>query len=108
MLYQTVAINLTRYENHRTGAYTLSEYCLKTLQHRNETPFPTTYAADTAYEDALIAKTFIFQFVNSFASLFYIAFVKPYIPTLDACLTTSVLLLSCTVVLVLLFLYWLD
>jgi len=31
------------------------------------------------------SKTFIFQFVNSFSSLFYIAFVKPYIPDLDPC-----------------------
>ncbi len=57
-LYNSVAIALTDYENHRTN---------------------------TAYEDSLIGKTFIFQFVNSFASLFYIAFVKPYIPTLNPC-----------------------
>lgn len=57
-IYTSIAIRLTDYENHRTN---------------------------TEYEDALIAKTFIFQFVNSFASLFYIAFVKPYIPDLDAC-----------------------
>jgi hypothetical protein len=41
---------------------------------------------DTKYEDALISKTFVFQFVNSYASLFYIAFVKPFIPALDPCL----------------------
>jgi len=46
------------------------------------------YRTDTEYEDALIAKTFIFQFVNSFAALFYIAFVKPYIPTIDPCVDT--------------------
>jgi hypothetical protein len=40
---------------------------------------------DTAYEDALIGKTFVFMFVNSFAALFYIAFVKPFI-TVDPCL----------------------
>ena len=40
---------------------------------------------DTQYEDALIAKTFIFQFVNSFASLFYIAFIKPFIAYFDPC-----------------------
>lgn len=39
-----LAIKLNNYENHRT---------------------------DTEYEDALIAKTFAFQFVNSYASLFY-------------------------------------
>lgn len=53
-----VAIRLNNQENHRT---------------------------DTEYEDSLIAKTFCFQFVNSFASLFYIAFVKPFIPTIDPC-----------------------
>ncbi len=58
-IYGSVAIFLNDYENHRT---------------------------DTEYEDALIAKTFIFQFVNSFSSLFYIAFVKPYIPDLDPCI----------------------
>jgi hypothetical protein len=57
-IYNTIAIKLTEYENHRTN---------------------------TEYEDALIAKTFIFQFVNSFSSLFYIAFVKPYIQNLDPC-----------------------
>lgn len=30
----------------------------------------------TAFEDALIVKTFCFQFVNSYCSLFYIAFFK--------------------------------
>lgn len=43
---------------------------------------------DTEYEDALISKTFIFQFVNSFASLFYIAFVKPFIQQIDPCLNS--------------------
>lgn len=50
-VYNRVAVLLTDAENHRT---------------------------DTAYEDSLIGKTFVFQFVNSFASLFYIAFVKQY------------------------------
>ena len=27
----------------------------------------------------------MFQFVNSFVALFYIAFVKPFIPGFDAC-----------------------
>lgn len=57
-IYGTIAIKLNDYENHRT---------------------------DTVYEDALIAKTFIFQFVNSFAPFFYIAFVKPYIVDIDPC-----------------------
>ncbi|CAM9598929.1 unnamed protein product, partial [Ectocarpus sp. 8 AP-2014] len=50
--YGTVAIKLTDLENHRT---------------------------DTEYEDNLIAKTFMFQFVNSYASLVYIAFIKEFI-----------------------------
>lgn len=58
MLYADVAIRLTDYENHRT---------------------------DTQYEDSLIAKTFIFQFVNSFASLFYIAFIKIFLVAVDPC-----------------------
>lgn len=53
-----LAIKLNNYENHRT---------------------------DTEYEDALIAKTFAFQFVNSFASLFYISFIKPFIQIYDPC-----------------------
>jgi hypothetical protein len=57
-LYNAVAIRLTDYENHRTN---------------------------TEYEDSLIAKTFIFQFVNSFSSLFYIAFVKPFMDQIDPC-----------------------
>lgn len=57
-----VALKLNNKENHRT---------------------------DTEYEDALIAKTFSFQFVNSFASLFYIAFVKPFISDIDACVNLS-------------------
>eukprot|EP01038_Epipyxis_sp_PR26KG_P011020 gene11020-14800_t len=61
-LYSSVAIALTKYENHRT---------------------------DTEYEDALIAKTFIFQFVNSFSSLTYISFVKPFILTLDPCVQSG-------------------
>jgi hypothetical protein len=58
-IYGEVAITLTNYENHRT---------------------------DTEYEDNLVTKTFIFQFINSYAPLFYIAFVKPFISSLDPCL----------------------
>ncbi len=56
--FGTIAIKLNNYENHRT---------------------------DTEYEDALISKTFSFQFVNAFASLFYIGFIKPFIPDIDPC-----------------------
>jgi len=51
-IFQGVAEYLTDNENHRT---------------------------DTKHEDALISKVFIFTFVNSFGSCFYLAFVKPHI-----------------------------
>jgi len=57
-VYGYVAKVLNDYENHRT---------------------------DAQFEDALIAKTFVFQFINSFSALFYLAFVKPFIPELDNC-----------------------
>ena len=57
IIYGGMAISLTDHENHRT---------------------------DTEYEDSLIAKTFVFQFVNSYASLFYIAYFKPFL-TEDPC-----------------------
>mmetsp|Transcript_14786 Transcript_14786/g.24494 ORF Transcript_14786/g.24494 Transcript_14786/m.24494 type:complete len:764 (+) Transcript_14786:92-2383(+) len=62
VIYGGVAIQLTDYENHRT---------------------------DTEYEDSLISKTFVFQFVNSYASLFYIAFFKPFLaedPCIGSCM----------------------
>ena len=48
-LYTGIARDLNNWENHRTN---------------------------TAYDNQLIVKTFLFQFVNSYFSLFYIAFVK--------------------------------
>jgi len=48
-IYQKLAVYLTDWENHRT---------------------------QTSYEDALIIKLFGFQFVNSYTSLFYIAFFR--------------------------------
>ena len=48
-LYARIARRLNDWENHRT---------------------------ETEYTDALVIKTFAFQFVNSYASLFYIAFIK--------------------------------
>jgi len=42
------------------------------------------YKTQTAYEDALISKLFAFQFVNSYASFFYVAFVMDYAET-DGC-----------------------
>jgi hypothetical protein len=57
-IFGKVAIALNQSENHRT---------------------------DTAFENALIGKTFVFQFINSFMSLFYIAFMKPFFSA-DRCL----------------------
>ncbi|CAD5118244.1 DgyrCDS6968 [Dimorphilus gyrociliatus] len=48
-LYEILAYKLTNWENHRT---------------------------QTQYDDALIIKLFAFQFANSYASLFYIAFFR--------------------------------
>lgn len=47
--YKAVAVGLTDRENHRT---------------------------DTMYEDSLVGKLFMFEFVNSFASFYYLAFAK--------------------------------
>ncbi len=52
-VYQIIAVKLTNQENHRT---------------------------DTEYENALIVKVFVFQFINSYASLFYLAFIAAYLP----------------------------
>lgn len=35
-----------------------------------------THRTDTQYEDSLIIKTFAFQFINSYISLFYIAYIQ--------------------------------
>eukprot|EP01099_Mayorella_cantabrigiensis_P005151 TRINITY_DN402_c0_g1_i8.p1 TRINITY_DN402_c0_g1~~TRINITY_DN402_c0_g1_i8.p1 ORF type:complete len:431 (+),score=85.81 TRINITY_DN402_c0_g1_i8:497-1789(+) len=51
-LYNNLAIWLTNWENHRT---------------------------ETAWENALVVKKFSFQFVNSYISLYYIAFVKDHL-----------------------------
>ncbi len=40
--------------------------CYVTEMHRTQ----------TEYEDALIVKSFLFQFVNFYSSIFYIAFFK--------------------------------
>lgn len=39
--------------------------------------FVENHRTDTEYENALITKLFLFNFVNSYSSLFYIAFFKP-------------------------------
>jgi Calcium-activated chloride channel len=51
-VYERLAKKLTELENHKTY---------------------------TQYEDSLVLKTFVFQFVNSFNSVFYIGFGKTYI-----------------------------
>lgn len=53
LIYQQVAVRLTHQENHRT---------------------------DTEFENALILKVFVFQFINSYASLFFLAFIAPSLP----------------------------
>ncbi|RYG65223.1 hypothetical protein EON64_12375, partial [archaeon] len=55
-IYQKVAIHLTNNENHRT---------------------------DTQYEDSMIIKLFIFQFVNSYASFFFLAFIASNLQNSD-------------------------
>ncbi len=52
IVYGLLATAMTKRENHRT---------------------------DTEYEDSLIAKTFCFQFVNSYASFYFLAFIAPYL-----------------------------
>ena len=51
-IYAELSIKLTNYENHRT---------------------------DTEYEDAMIVKSFAFQFINSYASFFFLAFIASYL-----------------------------
>lgn len=53
MIYQFLAKRLTDQENHRT---------------------------DTQYEDSLIVKMFVFQFINSYASFFFLAFIAGNLP----------------------------
>eukprot|EP00604_Paraphysomonas_vestita_P002458 CAMPEP_0174818240 /NCGR_PEP_ID=MMETSP1107-20130205/886_1 /TAXON_ID=36770 /ORGANISM="Paraphysomonas vestita, Strain GFlagA" /LENGTH=612 /DNA_ID=CAMNT_0016029841 /DNA_START=325 /DNA_END=2163 /DNA_ORIENTATION=+ len=52
IIYSQLADHLTEKENHRT---------------------------DTSFEDSMIAKLFMFQFVNSYASFFYLAFIATYL-----------------------------
>ena len=53
IIYSYAASRLTDMENHRT---------------------------DSEYEDGMIMKLFLFQFVNSYSSFFYIAFIASYLP----------------------------
>lgn len=56
IIYGLLSVKMTEYENHRT---------------------------DTSFEDMLIAKTFLFQFVNSYSSFYYTAFFKKYVEGCD-------------------------
>mmetsp|Transcript_20824 Transcript_20824/g.53741 ORF Transcript_20824/g.53741 Transcript_20824/m.53741 type:complete len:693 (-) Transcript_20824:468-2546(-) len=51
-IYKKVATTLTKWENHRTMS---------------------------SFETSLVIKSFLFQFVNSYVTLFYIAFFRPFI-----------------------------
>lgn len=63
--YSIYAIKLTESENHRT---------------------------DTEFDDSLILKLFVFSFINSYASLFFIAFLKTHLG--DECSESCMLELS--------------
>ena len=41
---------------------------------------PQCFRTDTKFEDSMIGKIFMFQFVNSYASFFFLAFVAKYLP----------------------------
>lgn len=56
LLYQKIVVKLTNNENHRT---------------------------DTLYEDSMIVKLFAFQFINSYSSFFFLAFIATYLPKPD-------------------------
>lgn len=56
MGYSVLSVKLTKFENHRT---------------------------DTDYEDSMITKLFAFQFINSYSSFFFLAFVASYMAKAD-------------------------
>jgi len=56
VVYKEIAICMVNYENYRT---------------------------DNEWEDAIVNKVFLFQFINSYFSLFYIAFLKGHIGKLE-------------------------
>lgn len=41
------------------------------------------HKTDTAFQDALILKLFLFQFINSYISFFYVAYIAMWLPTGD-------------------------
>eukprot|EP00607_Mallomonas_marina_P002350 CAMPEP_0182425280 /NCGR_PEP_ID=MMETSP1167-20130531/11642_1 /TAXON_ID=2988 /ORGANISM="Mallomonas Sp, Strain CCMP3275" /LENGTH=733 /DNA_ID=CAMNT_0024605807 /DNA_START=65 /DNA_END=2266 /DNA_ORIENTATION=- len=71
LIYSFVADRLTEMENHRTI---------------------------TAFEDSLIGKLFLFQFVNSYASFFYLAFIAEYLGTCEGPNCMSALALNLAII----------
>lgn len=55
------------------------------------------HETDTLFEDALISKLFVFEFANSFASFYYIAFIKGMI---DDCYPSCMAELSLNLVII--------
>jgi len=53
------------------------------------------HRTDTEYTDALIAKEFLFQFVNSYSAVFYTGFIKGTILKGDACINADGLETNC-------------
>ena len=73
-LFDEFAVKLNDSENHRT---------------------------ETDYEDSLVIKTFLFNFINAYTCLFYIAFFKPFYPKLDPCIDSCMNELSMTLAVIL-------
>ena len=85
MVYNQFAVDLNDAENHRSVVMKMMmvimmvmimimiiNNTIKTLHIVHN----IIYRRETDHEDSLIAKLFVFTFINSYASLFYIAFVK--------------------------------
>ena len=75
-LFDDFAIGLNDRENHRT---------------------------DTEYVDALVLKVSLFQSIICYTPLFYIAFLKPFLPSLDPCVHSCMSELEVTVEIIFLF-----
>lgn len=93
--YSKLAIDLNNQENHRfvflCALYVHDALSSMTLPFHLLAPSThiyKTHRTDTDYDDALIAKLYVFYFVNSYAALYYIAFVK--VRTFSFCLKRAV------------------
>lgn len=53
-------------------------YKIATAMNRGE-----NHKTDTAFQDSLILKLFLFQFINSYISFFYVAYMAMWLPTGD-------------------------